>query len=78
MGDKYAAYKLGLIYHDGRCGVAVNKTEALKWFRVAVELGCNRSVYWMTGLEAELAATQTNTQNFESFDEDESMTESLS
>ena len=81
LGSKDAAYYLGNVYLRNvrpPTGVALNKKEALKWFRVAVELGCNRSVYWMTGLEAELAATQTNTQNFESFDEDESMTESLS
>ena len=81
LGSKDAAYYLGNVYLRNvrpPTGVALNKKEALKWFRVAVELGCNRSVYWMTGLEAELAATQTNTQNFESFDEDKSMTESLS
>ena len=56
MGDKYAPYKLGLIYHDGRCGVAVNKTEALKWYRVAVELGDTYSLDEVEELEAELAA----------------------
>jgi TPR repeat protein len=60
LGDKYAAYKLGLIYHDGRCGVAVNKTEALKWYRVAVELGDTfgdtYSLDEVEELEAELAA----------------------
>jgi len=39
LGEHGAAYQLGVIYHCGRCGVAVNITEALKWWRVAVELG---------------------------------------
>ena len=56
LGDKYAAYKLGLIYHDGRCGVAVNKTEALKWYRVAVERGDTHAQGFVDKLEAELAA----------------------
>ena len=56
MGDKYAAYKLGLIYHDGRCGVAVNKTEALKWYLVAADLGQPYAQDKVDALEAELAA----------------------
>ena len=38
------------------CGVAVNKTEALKWCRVAVELGDTFVQGAVTKLEAELAA----------------------
>jgi len=56
LGDKYAAYKLGLIYHDGRCGVAVNKTEALKWYLVAADLGQPYAQDKVDALEAELAA----------------------
>ena len=56
MGHKGAAYQLGVIYHYGRCGVAVNKTEALKWYRVAVELGDTYSLDEVEELEAELAA----------------------
>ena len=64
------AHKLGHIYEDGWCGVAVDKKEALKWCRVAVELGCDRNYFGSIGfqylrgicrmLEAELAATRTN------------------
>ena len=55
LGEKGAAYELGIIYHCGRCGVAVNKTEALKWYRVAVELGDTFVQGAVTKLEAELA-----------------------
>ena len=56
LGEKGAAYELGIIYHCGWCGVAVNKTEALKWYRVAVELGDTFVQGAVTKLEAELAA----------------------
>ena len=56
LGDKDAAYELGIIYYHGACGVAVNKTEALKWWRVAVELGDTFVQGAVTKLEAELAA----------------------
>tara|TARA_B100001142_G_scaffold241528_1_gene240530 strand:+ start:120 stop:353 length:234 start_codon:yes stop_codon:yes gene_type:complete len=56
LGEKGAAYELGIIYHCGWCGVAVNKTEALKWYRVAVELGSTYAQQKLEELEAELAA----------------------
>ena len=56
LGCKDAAYELGIIYYHGACGVAVNKTEALKWWRVAVELGDTFVQGAVTKLEAELAA----------------------
>ena len=56
LGEQGAAYQLGVIYHCGRCGVAVNITEALKWWRVAVELGDTYSLDEVEELEAELAA----------------------
>ncbi|EEH55848.1 uncharacterized protein MICPUCDRAFT_10629, partial [Micromonas pusilla CCMP1545] len=39
LGDSYAARELGYIYEGGWWGVARDKKEALKWYRVAVELG---------------------------------------
>ena len=56
LGDKGAAFKLGLIYHYGRCGAAVNKTEALKWYRVSGEPGDAFVQQELEELEAELAA----------------------
>ena len=72
MGEKGAAYALGFIYrygpyarryagdasrdNDAFRDVAVNKTEALKWHRVAVELGATYAQDEVDALEAELAA----------------------
>jgi hypothetical protein len=39
LGQKEAATELGNKYRYGTCGVAVDKKEALKWYRLAVELG---------------------------------------
>ena len=35
------AFNVGIIHQRGQCGVAKDKKVALKWFRVAVELGDN-------------------------------------
>jgi len=72
LGEKGAAYALGFIYrygpyarryagdasrdNDAFRDVAVNKTEALKWHRVAVELGATYAQDEVDALEAELAA----------------------
>ena len=39
LGQEEAATELGNKYRYGTCGVAVDKKEALKWYRLAVELG---------------------------------------
>ena len=56
LGYKGAAHTLGQIYHYGRYDVAVNKTEALKWYRVAAERGHTQAQDEVELLEAELAA----------------------
>ena len=60
MGNSISAQRLGHCYEDGECGVAVDKKEALKWYRVAVELGYTYAQCKVDRLEAELAATHTN------------------
>ena len=60
MGNWISAQRLGHCYEDGECGVAVDKKEALKWYRVAVELGYTYAQCKVDRLEAELAATHTN------------------
>ena len=56
LGCKTCPMRLGRIYEHGDCGVAVNKTEALKWYRVSVERGDDYAELWVVRLEAELAA----------------------
>jgi TPR repeat protein len=70
LGHPLSAYHLGMIYKRGKCGVAVDKKEALKWSRVAVENATlkdfrkhNLHVLCQCladRLEAELAGTRTN------------------
>ena len=38
-GDAYNQYQLGLTYHFGKYGVAVNDREAVRWYRLAAEQG---------------------------------------
>ena len=64
------SFNLGNLYRHGLCGVAEDKKEALKWFRVAFDIGCDRNYFGSIGfqylrgicrmLEAELAATRMN------------------
>jgi len=64
------SFNLGNLYRHGLCGVAEDKKEALKWFRVAFDIGYDRNYFGSIGfqylrgicrmLEAELAATRTN------------------
>ena len=56
MGSGLAAHALGRIYELGPCGVAVNKMEALKWYRVAVERGDTIAQRRVDRLKRELAA----------------------
>jgi TPR repeat protein len=56
QGSEFAPYELGNIYYSGVYGVADNKTEALKCFRVAVERGYGTfALRWVEELEDELA-----------------------
>ena len=59
-GSGSAAWNLGDIYYRGQCGVAADKKEALKWYRVAAEH--DNSLAWIkvNQLEAELAAASTS------------------
>ena len=60
LGNSISAQRLGAYYEHGKCGVAVDKKEALKWCRVTVELGYTYAQNKVDRLEAELAATHTN------------------
>jgi TPR repeat protein len=66
LGHSLSAQRLGAYYEHGKCGVAVDKKEALKWYRVAVELGytyakiSHADKSHVDRLELELAATHTN------------------
>ena len=60
LGDSYAARELGYIYEGGWWGVARDKKEALKWYRVAVELGTTDAQRHLDRVEAELRRTHTN------------------
>jgi TPR repeat protein len=66
LGHSLSAQRLGAYYEHGKCGVAVDKKEALKWYRVAVELGYTYQKMskddksHVDRLELELAATHTN------------------
>ena len=63
QGSEFAPYELGNIYYSGEYGVADNKTEALKCFRVEVERGYGTfaqgydtfALRWVEELEDELA-----------------------
>jgi TPR repeat protein len=70
LGHLMGTFNLGNLYRHGLCGVAEDKKEALKWFRVAFDIGYDRNYFGSIGfqylrgicrmLEAELAATRTN------------------
>jgi TPR repeat protein len=64
LGSAEAAWNLGVIYRYGRSDgmVAVDKKEALKWYRVTAERGGSDTVAKsiVAELEAELAAETTN------------------
>ena len=68
LGHLMGTFNLGNLYRHGLCGVAEDKKEALKWFRVAFDIGYDRKLLRVYGhlrgicrmLEAELAATRTN------------------
>ena len=56
LGSGGAAHALGRIYELRSCGVAENKTEALKWYRLAAERGVSDARVSVDRLELELAA----------------------
>ena len=52
QGDHSSADCLGHTYYNGQCGMAVNITSSLKWFRVAAELGSVTGEKWVDAIEA--------------------------
>jgi TPR repeat protein len=59
LGSGIAAWDLGLFYEQGLCGVAVNKKEALKWWRVAVERSDTRDTHDTRNIHAHAKAHVT-------------------
>ena len=43
QGNAQAQFKLGSMYDDGH-GVAQSDAEALKWYRMAADQGCQRAI----------------------------------
>lgn len=44
-GDRVAQYNLGVLHETGRYGVALDKAEAVRWYRLAAQQGYENAQY---------------------------------